>query len=128
MAHTVDEFAREGKSWDAEGQFVYLSALCHGNAPVNNNATNLTTLNARIPQTSSPTSTLVHPLTFEMTSHHGETGDLEETMSITVCHLERGPTAEDDPTPDAGKDRILIYWSATFHKTIRGRDHLGWRV
>jgi hypothetical protein len=117
MAHT---FADTSRAWDGagdDGTFTYVAAPCSFDAPVNNNATNLGTLNARLPGTSSPASTRMQPLEFEVTSGEDGAGELEGTMSMTVCHTEKGPTAEDDPVPDREKERIVFGWSAEYEKT-----------
>jgi hypothetical protein len=118
MSHT---FADGSRAWDGnstDGTFTYISAPCNFDAPVNNNATNLATFNARIPGTSSPASTRMQPLEFEVTDRNDDdSGRLDGTITMTVCHTQRGPTAEDDPVPDAEKDRILFDWTADYERT-----------
>lgn len=114
MAHT---FADTSKAWDGqsgEGTFTYVSAPCSFDAPVNNNATNLGTLNARLPGSTSPSSARMHPVEFEAAPGDDGTGTLEGTMSMTVCQTKPGATAEDDPVPDPEKDRIVFAWSADY--------------
>jgi hypothetical protein len=114
MAHT---FAETSKAWDGksdEGAFAYVSAPCNFDAPVNNNSTNLGTFNARLPGSTSPSSARMHPLDFSVTTAEEGRGELEGTMTMTVCQTEPGPTAEDDPVPDADKDHVVFSWTADY--------------
>lgn len=116
MAHT---FADTSKPWDgagAEGTFTYVSAPCNFDAPVNNNSTNLGTLNARLPGSTSPSSARMHPVDFTASEAADGTGQLEGTMTMTVCQTRPGPTAEDDPVPDPEKDHITFSWSADYQQ------------
>lgn len=120
MGHTAHAFAENAQAWDGastEGRFAYVSAPCSADAPVNNNATNLTTFNARLPGASSPAATRMHPLQFEVNQAEERAGDLSGTLSLTVCQLASGSTPEDDSIPDAEKDRITLEWSATPRRT-----------
>jgi hypothetical protein len=117
MAHT---FADTSKAWDGEsgeGSFVYVAAPCNFDAPVNNNSTNLGTLNARLPGSTSPSSARMQPVEFQAEPEGEGAGRLEGTMSMTVCQTKPGATAEDDPVPDSEKDRIVFSWSAEYDKS-----------
>lgn len=117
MSHTFADSSRAWDGTDTDGTFTYISAPCTFDAPVNNNATNIATFNARIPGTSSPASTRLQPLEFEVTDAQDGTGTLRGTMSMTVCQTRRGPTPEDDPVPDAEKDHIVFTWTADYQQT-----------
>lgn len=124
MAHT---FADHSRAWDGqhgEGEFVYVSAPCDFDAPVNNNATNLTTLNARRDGSSSPASARLQPLEFEVEPSDDTTGRLSGTMVLVVCQLERGPTPEDDEVSDDEREQILFDWEADYIRT--SEEEIAW--
>jgi outer membrane murein-binding lipoprotein Lpp len=117
MAHT---FADTSKAWDGDTgdvSAVYVSAPCNFDAPVNNNSTNLGTLNARLPGSTSPSSARMQPVEFQAEPEGDGTGRLEGTMSMTVCQTQPGATAEEDPVPDPEKDHIVFSWSADYEET-----------
>jgi hypothetical protein len=99
------------------GPFRYSGIACNGNAPVNNIATDLTTYNMRLPGSRAPASTRMHPLQFTATPQADGRFRLEGSVSLTVCQLRGGPTADPDPVPDPSKDRITFDWTATAQRT-----------
>lgn len=120
LVHMSHTFADDAHAWDGssdDGTYTYISAPCNFDAPVNNNATNLPTFNARMEGTSSPASTRFQPLEFEVTPGEDGAGELQGTIRMTVCQLERGPTPEDDPVPDAEKDHISFDFNANYQQT-----------
>ncbi|MFP5299237.1 MAG: hypothetical protein ACLGHL_09655, partial [Actinomycetota bacterium] len=102
---------------DTGGPFRYASIPCSGNAPVNNISTDLTTYNSRIEGSRSPASTRDHPLEFNVVRNKKGQLRLRGTVVMTVCHLRGGPTAADDPVPDAEKPKIFFSWNARFKRT-----------
>jgi hypothetical protein len=126
MAHSSPETVRgltieiETEPWDGEsegGPFSFASAPCSQDAPINNVSTNLTSLNTRLDGSRSPASTRLHPLEFEVTSIDDDgTGELEGTISLTVCQPRFGVTPDPDPVPDDEKDRIVFDFEATFER------------
>ena len=116
MAHT---FAETSKAWDGTGgdeTFTYVAAPCSFDAPVNNNATNLGTLNGRLPGSTSPSSTRMQPLEFTAAADEEGRGELTGTMVMTVCQTKPGPTAENDPVADEEKDHITFSWTAEYEQ------------
>lgn len=123
MVHTPDwPNNPEVQPWDgeSEGEFVYSSIACSGNAPMNNISSNLPTYNSLIPGSRSPASTRSHPFRFTY-----ENGAMTGTINLTVCKL--GPGPADDGREDAERDRIDIEFTATADRrsgeeTIFGGD------
>lgn len=124
MGHTAHDFAEDARAWDGtseEGRYAYVSAPCDAEAPVNNNASNLPTLNSRLPRPTSPASARMHPLEFEVDRSGEGAGKLKGRMSLTVCQPEPEPSPDGEPTGgdsrlDVEKDRIVFEWTATYQR------------
>ena len=108
MAHTEDwPNNAQVKPWDGKsnGEFAYRSIPCSGNAPINNNSSNLPTYSGMIPASHSPASTRNHPFKFT-----AENGKMTGSITLTVCQLEPGSVT--DARPDTERDRIEIAFTA----------------
>lgn len=125
MVHTTqymgqdlpDPNPRPWNGMSSGGPFRYFGIPCTGNAPVNNISTNLTTYNSRLPGSRSPASTRSHP--FEFVAN----GDrLDGILTLTVCKLGGGqtgtPPGQNDPIPDAEKDKVFFRWQARVESTV----------
>lgn len=108
MAHTEDwPNNAEVNPWDgkSKGEFVYRSIPCSGNAPINNNSSNLPSYASMIPGGHSPSSTRNHPFKFTV-----DNGKMTGSIALTVCKL--GPGPADDGKADTERDRIDIAFTA----------------
>lgn len=115
--------------WDgrSRGNFGYSGIPCTGNAPVNNLGSNLPSYNGKVPGSRLPSSTRMQPLAFTVARRKGGGLEMRALMTLVVCQLRPGPTADPDPIPDADKPRIFIAFRARFAResseslTFRGR-------
>lgn len=104
--------------WDgrSSGRFAYRSIPCSGNAPVNNLSSNLPSYNSRVRGSRSPSSTRIHPLRFSVVRSKSGRREMRGRITLTVCKLDQGPTADPDPVPDVAKPKIRILFSAPFRR------------
>jgi hypothetical protein len=102
--------------WDGTslGNFGYSGIPCTGNAPVNNLGSNLPSYNGRVAGSRLPSSTRMQPLAFTVVRSKSGGREMRARMTLVVCHLRPGPTANPDPVPDAEKPRIIITFRAPF--------------
>ena len=94
-----------------QGRFGYRSIPCFGNAPVNNISTNLPSYNGRVAGSRNPVSTRLHPFRFEVERTRRGL-QMQGSITMTVCHLRSGPTANPDPIADEDKPKIRFTFRA----------------
>ena len=107
------------RPWDgrSRGNFGYSGIPCFGNAPVNNLGSNLPSYGGRVPGSRLPSSMRMQPLVFTVARDRRRGGlEIRGRITLVVCQLAPGPTANPDPVPDAGKPRITITFRAPFRR------------
>jgi hypothetical protein len=94
-------------SGQRRGTFGYRSIPCSGNAPVNNLSSDLPSYNTRIRGSRVPASVRSHPFRFQVRGNR-----MRGRITLVVCKLAAGPTAQNDPVPDAQKPKIRVRFVA----------------
>lgn len=105
--------------WDGRRRvgnvFAYRSIPCTGNAPVNNISTDLTTYNARVPNSRVPASVRAHPFAFRLVRTRAGMR-MRGYIEFVACKMGPGPTAAPDPVPDNQKPRIRARFTAEYQR------------
>ncbi len=132
MVHTsasTPNFATPAtRPWGGGGRqgvrFSYRSIPCTGAAPVNNISSDLPSYNSRVPGSRAPSSLRAHPFAFNVRRTSDGRRELQGRMTLTVCQLKPGPTADPDPVPDTQKSKIIVKFRARY--TRRTAESLNW--
>ncbi|MBA2359907.1 MAG: hypothetical protein H0V79_03040 [Actinobacteria bacterium] len=143
MVHTLASIPEYNvaatKPWDGANQpgetFTYRSIPCTGNAPVNNISSDLPSYNTRVARSRAPSSLRAHPYEFNVVRRTIRTRlkplrrnakprfriqrfwELSGRITLTVCKLGPGPTANPDPIPDPAKPKIFVSFRARYSRS-----------
>ena len=106
------------KPWDGRqlGSFAYRSIPCSGNAPVNNISSDLPGYGTRVAGSRAPSSTRLHPFKFKVVETRDGGREMRGSITLTVCKLQAGPTADPDPVPDESKPKIRFAFRAKYRR------------
>jgi len=107
--------------------FTYRSIPCTGNAPVNNISSDLPSYNTRVAGSRAPSSMRAHPFRFSLRKNRRGEWAMHGGVTFTVCKLGGGPTAANDPVPDANKPQIKVGFKTSFVRMTNESLHFSGR-